>query len=79
MIIQRGRENTALLESNGSWAQLAIKLRSITDRLQELLTLKSQENFLQGLEKYMENLQSDSLKKDYSGREELLNCISLLG
>jgi hypothetical protein len=27
----------------------------------------------------MENLHSESQKKDYSGREELLNCVRLLG
>lgn len=42
LTIQRGRENTNHAEPSGSWAQLAIKLRSITDRLQELLMNKSE-------------------------------------
>lgn len=50
LTLQRGRENASQVnpEPSGSWAQLAIKLRSITDRLQDLNTTKSEENFMHG-------------------------------
>jgi hypothetical protein len=58
LTLQRGRENASQAnpEPSGSWAQLAIKLRSLTDRLQELLATKSEEYFMQGFEKFMQGL-----------------------
>lgn len=43
LTIQRGRENTGNTkkETSGSWAELTIKLRSISDRFQVLLDTRS--------------------------------------